>query len=82
MNIFNRKTPDDLIKENKREIRHGQRNLDRDYKELERQEAQLISQIKALARKGDNASARVLTKQLINVRSQKEKLMKTKGSKI
>jgi len=77
--MFHRRTPDEMVKENKRNIKRGQRDLDRDMRELERQEKQLIVEIKALAKKGDNKSAKIMTKQLIAVRNQKEKLLMSRG---
>src|SRR5690606_8010911 len=80
MNIFKRQTPEEAMRESKRDIRRGQRDIERDVREMERQEKQLIIEIKALAKKGDNASAKVMTKQLLNVRKQKEKLLTSKGA--
>jgi hypothetical protein len=80
MNIFKRQTPEEAMRESKRDIRKGQRDMERDIREMERQEKQLIIEIKALAKKGDNASAKIMTKQLLNVRKQKEKLLMSKGA--
>jgi RNA polymerase-binding transcription factor DksA len=80
MNIFKRQTPEEAMRESKRDIRRGQRDIERDVREMERQEKQLIIEIKALAKKGDNASAKIMTKQLLNVRKQKEKLLTSKGA--
>jgi hypothetical protein len=80
MNIFKRQTPEEAMRESKQGIRRGQRDIERDIREMDRQEKQLIVEIKTLARKGDNNSARVMTKQLVNVRKQKEKLQMSKGN--
>ena len=47
-----KKTPEDMLKENKRMIRKATRELEREARTLERQEKQLISQIKKAAKDG------------------------------
>ncbi|PRP77109.1 SNF7 family protein [Planoprotostelium fungivorum] len=56
-------------------IRSNQRDLDREINVLNREEAKIVLEIKKLAKTNQNASAKVMAKELIRVRQQKEKLM-------
>eukprot|EP01135_Chromosphaera_perkinsii_P008990 Nk52_evm8s1569 gene=Nk52_evmTU8s1569 len=70
---FKKETPEQTLRKSKREMTKTQRGMDRERANLERQEKQLEIDIKAAAKKGDNATAKVLAKQLIKVREQKNK---------
>jgi len=72
--LFHTKTVKEQVKDTKREVSKAQRDLDRDKRELEREEQKLISQIKAAAKKGDNGQAKILAKQLVQVRGSISKL--------
>ncbi|KDO34232.1 hypothetical protein SPRG_19070 [Saprolegnia parasitica CBS 223.65] len=74
------KTAREQAREAKREIAHGQRDLEREKMVLERQEKQLILDIKKAAKDGNQAGTKILAKQLVQVRAQKEKLMVMKVS--
>jgi len=72
-------------KETKREIRSAQRDLDREFRDLERTEKQLIVEIKNRARQSSvnprtDKSLQTLSKQLVQVRSQKEKMLTAKAN--
>eukprot|EP00188_Purpureofilum_apyrenoidigerum_P000178 Plantae.Rhodophyta-Purpureofilum_apyrenoidigerum.ctg10693.p1 GENE.Plantae.Rhodophyta-Purpureofilum_apyrenoidigerum.ctg10693~~Plantae.Rhodophyta-Purpureofilum_apyrenoidigerum.ctg10693.p1 ORF type:complete len:208 (-),score=64.34 Plantae.Rhodophyta-Purpureofilum_apyrenoidigerum.ctg10693:873-1496(-) len=58
----------------KRETRQATRDLNGVQNQLQRAEADLVQKIKAHGKKGDMASARSLTKELIRVREQKAKV--------
>jgi len=80
MNLFGKpKTAKEVLKENKKEIRHSQHDLDREYLTLEREEKKVILEIKRLAKAGQNASAKTMAKELIRLRTQKEKLLLAKS---
>ncbi len=63
-----------LAREAKREISHGQRDLEREKMSLERQENQIILDIKKAAKNGNQSGAKILAKQLVQIRAQKEKV--------
>merc|ERR1711862_1045877 len=72
-------------RETKREIRSAQRDLDREFRDLERTEKQLIVEIKNRARQSSvnprtDKSLQTLSKQLVQVRSQKEKMLTAKAN--
>ena len=52
LNIFSRKTPQELLKQNQRALNKAQRDLDRERTKLEQQEKKLIQDIKSNAKKG------------------------------
>jgi len=65
----------------RREVRQNQRDLDREMRELDRQEKQLIAELKQRAKVAGNkdSSLNVMAKQLVQIRNQKEKLLGTKS---
>ncbi|XP_064628558.1 charged multivesicular body protein 2b-like [Lineus longissimus] len=74
MPLFGKKpTVQEQLKQNDREMRKTDRDLARDRNQLEKQEKQLQMDIKSAAKRGDQATARVLAKQLVNLRKQKNK---------
>ena len=54
----------EVMRDTKRELRNGERSMDREVRDLERQEKKLEIDIKALAKKGDRKSATILVRQL------------------
>ncbi len=74
------KTPREQAKEAKRGITQSQRELEREKMALERQEVQLIADIKRAAKDGNNAGTKILAKQLIQLRQQKDKMMLMKSN--
>ncbi|KAK2908953.1 hypothetical protein QQF64_001032 [Cirrhinus molitorella] len=69
--LFKKKTVDDVIKEQNKELRGTQRQITRDRTALERQEKQLEMEIKKMAKTGNRDACKVLAKQLVQVRKQK-----------
>ncbi|KAK7166177.1 hypothetical protein R3I93_006069 [Phoxinus phoxinus] len=69
--LFKKKTVDDVIKEQSKELRGTQRQITRDRTALERQEKQLEMEIKKMAKTGNREACTVLAKQLVQVRKQK-----------
>lgn len=61
-----------------RDINKEQRGMDREIQKLQRDETQMIAQIKQAARKGSEHEARLLTKQLLQIRKAKEKMLISK----
>lgn len=75
MNLFAKK-PDvkEVVRGSQRELRSGGRALDRELLALRREEAKLVTDIKAAAKRGDQASAKVLARSLVRLRAQITKL--------
>ncbi len=89
MGFFSKKpTPREAAKaaskETKKEVRSNQRQIDRDIRDLDRQEKLLLQEIKQRARTaGVNPATdkglKSQAKQLVTIRKQKEKLFETKA---
>lgn len=73
MSLFKKKTVDDVIKEQSKELRGTQRQITRDRTALERQEKQLEAEIKKMAKSGNREACKILAKQLVQVRKQKNR---------
>ncbi|KAK7939609.1 hypothetical protein WMY93_002935 [Mugilogobius chulae] len=71
--LFKRKTVDDVIKEQSKELRGTQRQITRDRTALERQEKQLEAEIKKMAKSGNREACKILAKQLVQLRKQKNR---------
>lgn len=69
--LFKKKTVDDVIKEQNKELRGTQRAITRDRTALEKQERQLELEIKKMAKTGNKDACKVLAKQLVQLRKQK-----------
>ncbi|XP_003962059.1 charged multivesicular body protein 2Ba [Takifugu rubripes] len=69
--LFKKKTVDDIIKEQSREMRSTQRQIARDRGALEKQEKQLEAEIKKMAKTGNMGACKILAKQLVQLRQQK-----------
>ncbi|XP_051992888.1 charged multivesicular body protein 2b-like [Xyrauchen texanus] len=69
--LFKKKTVDDVIKEQNKELRGTQRQITRDRTALEKQEKQLEMEIKKMAKTGNRDACKVLAKQLVQLRKQK-----------
>lgn len=75
MNFFKKApTVKEQQRDNDRELRRAARNLDRDKAALEREEKKLEMEIKKLAKEGNNDSCKILAKQLVQLRKQKNRL--------
>eukprot|EP00039_Didymoeca_costata_P023617 m.7696 g.7696 ORF g.7696 m.7696 type:complete len:211 (-) comp3757_c0_seq1:182-814(-) len=72
-------TQKEIVRQQKKDLRGSGRQLDREYRDLERQEQKLEAEIKACAKKNDKKSATILAKQLIRMRQQKERLLVSKA---
>ncbi|KAK2818135.1 hypothetical protein Q7C36_022068 [Tachysurus vachellii] len=69
--LFKKKTVDDVIKEQNKELRGTQRQITRDRAALEKQEKQLEMEIKKMAKSGNKEACKILAKQLVQLRKQK-----------
>ncbi|XP_055071672.1 charged multivesicular body protein 2Ba [Paramisgurnus dabryanus] len=71
--LFKKKTADDVIKEQAKELRGTQRQITRDRAALERQERQMEMEIKKMAKSGNREACKILAKQLVQLRKQKNR---------
>lgn len=71
--LFKKKTADDVIKEQAKELRGTQRQIARDRAALERQERQMEMEIKKMAKSGNREACKILAKQLVQLRKQKNR---------
>lgn len=72
MNFFGKKqTPNELMREQNRELRKAQRDVERSRTDLTKQEKQLEMEIKKAAKEGNRQVCTVLAKQLVQLRKQK-----------
>ncbi|CAN0204049.1 unnamed protein product [Phaeothamnion confervicola] len=80
--MFGRKKqdPKELAREAKRTAKSGERDMDKELRALERQEAAIIADIKKTAKTGNKEGTRTLAKQLVQLRSQKERLTKARAA--
>ncbi|KAL0963654.1 hypothetical protein UPYG_G00309150 [Umbra pygmaea] len=71
--LFKKKTVDDIIKEQTKELRGTQRQITRDRAALEKQEKQMEMEIKKMAKSGNREACKILAKQLVQLRKQKNR---------
>ena len=62
------------IKEQKRSVERSKRALEREAKKLERDRKKMLTQIKKLAEKGQTTGAKMMAKDIVRCKAQKEKL--------
>lgn len=74
-----RKTPAELLRENKRMLDKSIREIERERQGLQSQEKKLIVEIKKNAKQGQMGAVRVMAKDLIRTRHQIEKFYKLKS---
>ncbi|KAJ6963316.1 vacuolar protein sorting-associated protein 2 [Populus alba x Populus x berolinensis] len=74
-----RKTPSELLRENKRMMDKSIREIERERQGLQTQEKKLIVEIKKNAKQGQMGAVRVMAKDLIRTRHQIEKFYKLKS---
>ncbi|PPD95703.1 hypothetical protein GOBAR_DD07259 [Gossypium barbadense] len=74
-----RKTPAELLRENKRMLDKSIREIERERQGLQTQEKKLIAEIKKSAKQGQMGAVKVMAKDLIRTRHQIEKFFKLKS---
>ncbi|KAI3410829.1 uncharacterized protein J3R85_018338 [Psidium guajava] len=74
-----RKTPAELLRENKRMLDKSIREIDRERQGLQTQEKKLILEIKKSAKQGQMGAVRLMAKDLIRTRHQIDKFYKLKS---
>ena len=81
-NFFSRKPPPtakEVSKGVKKDVKRSQRDIEREISSLEREEKNLIVEIKKSAQRGNDASTKVLAKQLVGLRKQRERMISSKA---
>jgi charged multivesicular body protein 2A len=75
-NVFGeQKSTKEIVKEQQRLLKRSIRQLDRERKGLERQEAKLVQDIKAKAKAGQMKSVKIMAKDLVRLRKHQEKFL-------
>lgn len=78
--LFGKKvTPEEAVKNWKREIRKEARRLERDIEKIKIEQKKTEKEIKQRLQKGDKGSAKILAKQLVNTRKHVERLYTSKA---
>ena len=68
-------TVKEQVKETRRTVERGQREIERDVGGLDREEAKLKQQIRDAAKRGSNGEVKILAKQMVRLRAQKERML-------
>lgn len=68
-----RKTPDEILRENKRAIDRAIRDLEREQRRMETQEIKLGNEIRTAARKNEMDSVKIMAKDMVRTKSQIKK---------
>jgi len=74
-----RKTPAEVLRENKRMLDRAIRELDRERNAMQTQEKKLIAEIKQMAGKGQNDACKIMAKQLVRNRRAIQKFYQLKS---
>ncbi|KAK4518695.1 DNA-directed RNA polymerase [Mucor velutinosus] len=77
--FFGKKTPDELVKKWRQEIRGQQRGIDRQIRAIDAEEAKVKRSIKQVAKKGDVKNCKMLAKELIRSQRHKNRLYTSKA---
>merc|ERR1711972_427387 len=78
--MFKRKTPAEMIRENKRMIDRAIREMDRERVKMEQQEKKVIADIKKTAKTGQMDAVKVMAKDLVRTRNHIKKFMLMKAN--
>jgi charged multivesicular body protein 3 len=71
--------PEEVVRKWQRELRKEERNIDRSIRDLEREEQKVKLEIKQMAKRGDQKTARILAKQIVQSRKAKERMYTSKA---
>ena len=70
-----KKTPAQMLRENQRLLTRAMRDLDRERASMEKQEKKVIADIKAMAKKNEMATVKIMAKDLVRTRATVKKFM-------
>ncbi|KAG1397470.1 hypothetical protein G6F60_008989 [Rhizopus arrhizus] len=77
--FFGKKTPDELVKKWRQEIRSQQRSIQKQISAIDNEEAKVKRSINQVAKKGDTKSCKMLAKELIRSQRHKNRLYTSKA---
>ncbi|KAG2228301.1 hypothetical protein INT45_011093 [Circinella minor] len=77
--FFGKKSPDELVKKWRQEIRSQQRMIQRQIQAIDAEEAKVKKSIKQVAKKGDTKICKMLAKELIRSQQHKDRLYTSKA---
>ncbi|KAI8379878.1 Snf7-domain-containing protein [Choanephora cucurbitarum] len=77
--FFGKKTPDEMVKKWRQEIRAQQRGIDRQIRAIDTEEIKVKRSIKQVAKKGDVKNCKMLAKELIRSQRHKDRLYTSKA---
>jgi len=79
--LFGRKkSPEEMLKANQRALNRAIRDLDKEKMKLERQEKQIINDIKKMAKQGEMSAVKVMAKDLVRTRRYVKKFIMMKAN--
>jgi len=79
--LFGRKkSPEEMLKQNQRALTRAIRDLDKEKMKLERQEKQIINEIKKMAKQGEMSAVKVMAKDLVRTRRYVKKFIMMKAN--
>lgn len=77
--LLGKKKPEELVRKWRREIRSGERQIDRQINSINMEENKIKTSLKQAAKKGDKKICTMLAKEIINSRKAKNKLYESKA---
>ncbi|KAG0204996.1 Vacuolar protein-sorting-associated protein 24 [Mortierella sp. GBA30] len=77
--FFGKKTPEEMVRKWRQEINAQQRALDRQKRGIENEELKVKRTIKQVAKKGDIKTCKMLAKELVRSRRQKDRIVTSKA---
>ncbi|KAF9943026.1 Vacuolar protein-sorting-associated protein 24 [Mortierella alpina] len=77
--FFGKKTPEEMVRKWRQEINAQQRALDRQKRAMETEELKVKRSIQQIAKKGDIKTCKMLAKELVHSRRQKDRIVTSKA---
>ncbi|KAG0306488.1 Vacuolar protein-sorting-associated protein 24 [Dissophora globulifera] len=77
--FFGKRTPEEMVRKWRRDINGQQRALDRQKRDIEAEEAKTKQMVKQMAKKGDVKMCKILAKELVRSRRQKDRIVTSKA---
>ncbi|KAG0293673.1 Vacuolar protein-sorting-associated protein 24 [Linnemannia gamsii] len=77
--FFGKKTPEEMVRKWRQEINAQQRALDRQKRGIEEEEMKAKKMVKQMAKKGDIRTCKILAKELVRSRRQKDRIVTSKA---
>ncbi|RUS30634.1 hypothetical protein BC938DRAFT_479142 [Jimgerdemannia flammicorona] len=77
--FFGKKTPEEMVKKWRQDIRGQERALERQLRGIEGEEARVKKSLKTLAKRGDKKDCTTLAKELVRSKKHKERIHTSKA---